>query len=38
MNKEDIIKIKTLKDNGFSCSQIQEQMPEYSFQNNITRP
>ena len=31
MNKEDIIKIKTLKDNGLSCSQIHEQMYEYSF-------
>ena len=28
---EDIVKIKTLKDNGFSCRQIQEQMQEYSF-------
>ena len=31
MNKEDIVKIKTLKDNGFSCRQIHEQMQGYSF-------
>ena len=31
MNREDILKIKELKDNGLSCSQIQQQMQEYSF-------
>ncbi len=31
MNKEDIIKIKKMKDNGLSCSQVHQQMQEYSF-------